>query len=201
MSTARFPLPLIEVWATPTRRSIIAYLVQAAHDDEAADRERQWHTLHDMMDETGTSRESLRTELSAGNQMLLLHETGLVTVRNADANIRHYRLAATPPAQLLVDNHTIIPVLNDLLQHTASQKLVTFFLDDADPEESYSEYALHQATGIGYTTLQKHLPTLVAHNLVTAVEGNRTTEYTLQDGALAAFCWDLNDALATEFES
>jgi DNA-binding transcriptional ArsR family regulator len=199
MNIHRFPLPLIEVFATQTRRDVLAYLVEEAQADGAAGTERQWHTLGDIADGTTISRESLRKELSAENNVLYLIELGLVAVKDPDANIRHYQLADTQSAQLLYENDHLLGPLSELLGYTVRQELVTFFLDQADPEAGYTQYALNEQTGISYEALRNHIDTLVEYEIVTAQEGTRSTEYQIADSPMVTFCYVLNDGLAEQF--
>jgi DNA-binding transcriptional ArsR family regulator len=200
MSTQRFPLPVIEAFATQTRRTVITFLVEQAQADGSAGRQRQWHSLGEMADATGLSREALRQELSAGNQVLYLLELGLVTVRDPDANIRHYQLAQSPPAQLLYENDHVLSALAGLFEFTARQELVSFFLDEAG-DEAYTQYALNEELGISYEALDDHLDVLCELGIIEATEGSRSTEYQLAESPLTGFVLELNERLAEAFQS
>lgn len=197
MSSQRFPLPVVEAFATQTRRAIVAYLVDHAQADGSAGRERQWHTLGAIKDETGLSREALRTELSVSNQVKYLLELGLVAVRDPDAQIRHYQLAKTPPSQFIYEYDHFLDVLLELCDSTARQELLTHFLDT---EETYTRYALHEELGMSYEALRNHLDMLVEMGIIDSEEGSRSEEYYTIKSPLTTFCWELNDRLAAAFE-
>jgi len=192
---------LIEIFNKPRRCTVLDYLVTQALDDGAAGTERQWHTTGDIVDGTSLSRESVRKELSAEDNLLYLIELDLVAVRDADANIRHYQLADSQCAKLLYENHRLCRSLFELLDSPACQKLVAFFVFEADPEESNTQYALNEQTGISYEALRDNIETLVEYEIVTTQEGTRSTEYQVSDSLMVEFCYVLNDALTEQLDT
>jgi len=201
MTTKEFPLPAVEIFATQTRREIIKYLLERAQQDGAVGRERQWHTISDIEDNTSVSRESLRKELSSSDQILHLLELGVVVVRNPDVNIRHYQLAKTYPARTLYENDHLIDHLIELFDSPARRKLITFFLDEADPEETYTKYALAEELGVSYNALRDHMPILFRHDIIGKQEGSRSDEYFIAESPLTEFLRMLNESLSVGLQS
>ena len=199
----RYPLPLITLCATGTRRDILDALFTELDRD-------QYHRKADLADATGRSGESIR------NNIGMLINFGIIETKSdpETTQIPHYRLADSEPVGVIEEYNDalevtdtegedvhVVELLTDLCGSTARQDLLAFFLDEADLEQSYSRYSLHDTVGIGYEASKEHLSVLVEYGILGTVEGSRSTEYTLVESPLVAFCYDLNSALAGAYEA
>lgn len=173
-------LPVVELFADSTRRQIIDFALDSDPDE--------WYRTGEITDHTDVSRESVRKALPP------LVAYGILDVRDPEANIPHYRVAETPVVDLLHE-WTGYPLL-ELFHFTGAQKLVTFFLARADPDESYSQNAIQQQSPVGYDAVANHVDTLVDAGLVDAVDGTRSTEYRLDpESDIYAYLRTLNETI------
>jgi hypothetical protein len=131
----------------------------------------EWVPKATIVDDLDCAGESVRKSLP------VLIQFGLLDVNDPDVQIKHYRPADTTVMDILTtwDGYS----LTDLLEYTAAQNLVEFFLDRADPDESYSQTALQKQSDAGYQGITNHIDTLVKAGVVQEVKGTRSTEYQL----------------------
>jgi hypothetical protein len=181
MNSTDFPLPVIELYNGSVRRDMVDWTIAHADSDE-------WVPKGDIVDDLDCAGESVRKSLP------VLIQFGLLDVNDPDVQIKHYRPANTDVMDILTewDGYP----LTDLLEYTATQNLVEFFLDRADPSESYTKTALQDQSDAGYQGINNHLDTLVEAGVVEEVEGNRSTEYQLnRDAEIVKTLYELNEAL------
>lgn len=184
---SREDLPVIELFRDKARRQILTYFLHDVGHD-------QWVTKGEINDNVDVSRESVRQKLDA----LVLY--GVAEVKDPNANIPHYRLATTPVVEILLewDGYP----LAELLHFTGAQKLVRFFLTQAQSDQSYSYSAIQRKSDVGYQAASEHMDLLIEAGLVTEVDGVRSTEYMVdQSSDIYETLVELNEAVFTEYET
>lgn len=184
--------PAIELFRTPARRALVRFALDA--DDE-------WYTKQDLADAIPQSRESVRKQFREQFGITLV-EMGIFDIRDDDANIPHYRVADSTVMDLLRQYDTTEGTypLDELFDYTATQDLVLFFLEGADPKASYSRNGLTEEADVHYTSVMNHIETLVDAGIVEAVEGTRGTEYRRAQSEATEFLFALNQALVEYIE-
>ena len=194
MSSEAYALPLIQVCSAATRRALLDFAiehVQSVGIETLLARqvdERDWYTQTDLMDPTGKSDEALRQNLP------VLVRFGVFDIRDPDATFKHYGVAHNDVIATLASWNGIR--VTELLATSARQKIVTFFLERSDPEESYSMTAIETAADMSFYGVSDNIDALADAGLVAEVEGARGTEYTLDtDEPLHAFLYRLNEVL------
>lgn len=198
MATKEYPLPVVELFNTDTRRDVIDWILSQTDTDES-------HRLGDLVDPVGKSRESLRKEIGArsvGGEARTPPAIafGLLDVHDPTADIPHYTVADSPVISLL-DDWDGYP-LTELFGLTSRQRLVGFYLDTADPTESYSMTGLSKESPVGYEGVRDNIDILVAAGLVREVKGKRGTEYQVAtDSEIYAYLRELNEAVVVAYEN
>lgn len=178
------PLAVTELFAAQTRRKLLVVFFN--NPDE-------WFRKADLTEEIDASGESIRMNLGE------LLKFGIITVRDDTARIKHYQLADSDPVAL-IEETVDMELLCELFAFTARQELVSFFIDQTEPDEWFTRYKLNDELGINYETLKKHLPVLVELGLLETQDGSRSTEYQLRDGPVAVILYELNEALAETYD-
>ncbi len=178
------PLAVTELFAAQTRRKLLVVFFNNPNE---------WFRKADLTDEIDASGESIRMNLSE------LLKFGIIEVRDDAARIKHYQLASTPPVEE-IQRVGEIELFCELFAFTARQELVTFFLDQCEPDEWFTRYKLNEELGINYETLKKHLPVLVELGLLETQDGSRSTEYRLSDGPVAVILYRVNEAIAETYD-
>jgi len=178
-------LAVIVLFSDKPRREVIDYFLTDVGDG--------WVSKGEIDDNVDVSGEAVRTKIEP------FMKYGVIEVRNSDANIPHYRLAETAVTDILRtwDGYPLV----DLFEFRGAQKLVRFFLTEADPTKPYSFSSIDRDGSVGYHAASNNMETLVDAGLVEEVEGTRSTEYRLDNGSAMYQCLvELNDAVYHEYE-
>jgi len=187
--------PVIELFRSNTRRALIEFALT-----EMADESMQTRELIDGID---FSRKSVTAQLhgkQAGNGPLVLF--GILDPNHDpiedDPNITFFTLADTSVTQLVADWDGY--PLTELFSTSGAQKLVRFFIMDANPDEYYSVTQLRSRDNLGYEAATNYIDWLVDAGLVETTETARATKYRVDtDSELYIFLRRLNDALVDTY--
>ncbi len=96
-----------------------------------------------------------------------------------------------------MDSMTRSYPLTDLFGTKGRQRLVAFFLSDADPEKSYSKNQLSNYSGSNNQTVSEHIDEMVDSGLVCEVDGERAINYQV---AAESAVYDLLNQLDSELK-
>ncbi len=189
MAANNYVLPVVDLFKGNVRRQIVDYMVTSP---EAED----WQRKSDIADIVDASGESVRQNI----QPLLKY--GILDVRDPDVEMPLYRRGETDVVVALQSWYEDSDVvLTELLGTTGCQNLVEFFLDHAEPDESYSKNAIHKEGSIDYESVMNNIDTLVEAGVVREVEGTRGIEYQLQESAdVVQFLHTLNSLLVQTYQ-
>jgi predicted transcriptional regulator len=187
--------PVIELFRSNTRRKLIEFALTEMDDQQVQTRE--------LIEGTDLSRKSVTSQLHgerAGNGPLILF--GVLDPNHDpiedDPNIAFFTLADTPVTQLLAewDGYPLV----ELFGTSGAQKLVRFFIMEADPDEYYSVTDLREQDSLGYEAATNYIEWLVEAGLAETTETARTTKYRVDtDSELYTFLRRLNDALVDTY--
>jgi len=193
--TTPFYPPAIELFRSRTRRALVRHAIENTKSDT-------WSSKSDLATAIDTSRESVRKQFSSRGGMFTLVEMGIYDVSNPDADMPRYRVADSAVIDELraYEDAGGYP-LDELFEYSATQDMVLFFLEGADPETSYSQNAIHKEADVHYTSVQNHIDTLVDAEIVEPVEGTRATEYRYADSRTTRFILALNGLLVDHIET
>lgn len=211
MSTGgdRYDIHVVELFRTDTRRDIIQAVIAKTVEREAFEYEdRQKFRKAELIEWTGRSGEAIRQELiyEEDGPKAPLFSLGVLEVLDPDAHIRHFKLADTEVAEMLLLWPEGVVALCELFEKPARRNLVAWFLDQSDPEQSYSQNEIHEASGVGQQAISDHIEILVESDVVEGVEGEediagvRHTEYTLAPTEMVQYLNSLNELLIEEFQ-
>jgi hypothetical protein len=156
----------------------------------------RWYTKKELTKLLDVERESIRKPFHTDEETFTLVELGIYEVRDPDANIPHYRVARSPVMEMLQAYETEggYP-LDQLFEVRSTKALVLFFLEDADPDTSYSKNKLSKEIKIHYNSVSNNIDRLVEADIVRPVEGTRGTEYQFSDSMTTRFIYELNQQL------
>jgi len=189
MSKNTYVLPVIDLFSGSVRRQLVQYALNHEDRDE-------WRSKGDIADTLNVSGEAVRQNLPP------LIQYGVFDVRDPEANIRYYSRADTDVMTVLSSWHEEggYPLV-DLFELSGRQDLVEFFLDIADPDESYSKNAIHNEADIDYEAVMEHIEVLANVGMVEEVDGARGTEYRLNENAeIVQFLRTLNTLLVEAYQ-
>lgn len=177
------PLAVRELFRTNGRREILSMFLEYPS---------KWMRKSEITENVDVSRETVRENLDP------LRRLGIIEVRDPDVQIPHYRLAESPPIQVLQSMDCSVEALIELFDYRVRQRVVVFFIESADPNETYSKYKIHHETDIGYDSLKNHMNSLANLGLLNTEQGSKSTEYSLAESHIVEALCALNEAV---FES
>lgn len=170
------------LFGTRARREIIQLTMEDLESDQKV-------TQSDIMEEVTVGRGSVWKGIDA----LCSYE--VLNIEDESANIPHYTPGDTRVMNLL--NSWKGYPLADLFGAKGRQRLVAFFLSDADPEKAYSKNQLSNYSGAKNQTVSKHIDELVDSGLVCEVDGTRAINYQV---ATESAIYDLLNQLDSELK-
>lgn len=198
---SKYTLPIIQLFKSESRRGLLRFALEEA-DPEI------WYTKKDLSDIVGYSTESIRKNLGARDSQTEefrpgpLVEFGVYDFKDSEAPIPHYRVAETEVIEMLRVFPGDLNTLFELMGLTARQKLVDFFLDQAESGVSYSQNELSKQSEASYQGVQRNIDFLVDVRIVEEVEGKRGAEYQRNDESeLLQYMEVLNGLLVETFHN
>ena len=190
--------PVIDVFRGASRRTLIEYALSEMEDTYVRTGEIEVDV--DIARKTLTNQLYGRDTADSIGPLVLF---GIVDPKHdpteEEPNIPYYTLADTPVVDLL-QSWDGYPLL-ELFDTSGAQKLVTFFLTEADPATFYSVTQLRQQESLGYDAASKYIDRLVDSGLVTTKDTARTTKYRVDTNSeIYAYLRELNNAVVETYE-
>lgn len=198
---SKYTLPIIQLFKSESRRGLLRFALTEADPEK-------WYTKTELSDIVGYSTESVRKNLGARDEQTgefrpgPLVEFGVYDFKNSDAPIPHYRVSDSEVMEMLSVFPGDINMLFELYSLTARQKLVDYFLDQAESGVSYSKNELSKKSEASYQGVQRNIDFLVDVGIVEEVEGTRATEFQRNDESeLLEYMEVLNGLLVETFHN
>jgi len=180
------PLPVEELFRTPTRRKLIETFVTA--DPETVFRKEELH--EQGIASYAKINENVGTTENPGPLVMM----GVIGFTNPDGPMSRLCVPDTPVMNLLreVDRAEI----GNLFETPATQKLTRYFLLHASAEQSYTYTQIQDATGVSQSAIRNNVPTIIETGLVSQVYTNGRKEHTVhRDSEMYQTLNELNEAI------
>jgi hypothetical protein len=162
----RTEYPFVDLYKGGAHNGLCAYIAT-----EVTDPPSEYKRIVDLVDRIGTSTTTLNPDRRG-----LLYAYGVLEPSNEEAPMPRLRVPDTPVVAWIRHAQAVAPDgidVADLLQYRGRARLISWFINDADPDEWYSISAVGRESPLSDQTMRKHKETLVESGIVEKSERQR----------------------------
>lgn len=197
MSTQDVVIPVIDLYEARRRRDLIEYFLDQ-NDGEWLTKQDILNDIDGLVSDTLEDHLGVYADYSKEQWDGPLYRYGIVDVKGKGTNYPRYRRGDSNVVRALLSwrhEEGGYPI-TELLGSKAKQKLVSFYLEQADPDEQYTRSELAEETTANYSTIADHIGVLVEARLVEKIGEGYGEGYQFNGEApIVEFLRTLNDLL------
>ena len=191
-------LPIVSLFRRGSMVSVMDFFI---NDSDPT----KWYRKTDVINATGVNRESTSQALGTTKNVGPLVLFGIVEINSTEVSHPRYQVANTNVVATISDYQSMdtTPPIQQFFNTSARRQLTQFFLLQADPETTYTEYGLQKQTPVSYRGVSDNMDRFVTAGLVSVTtDHNDTKQYSYNpDTDFHQFCLYLNNKLYETYQN